>query len=158
MAFLSIPQLQIEGQCQYTETNLVYDWAVRDNGGSCSSILGTTEGSGEALKAYIESLKDEFGYPLHSYAANQSGINTVTRDGRFAMESVEKHHLTVWNRNFVLDEKTDNIVLRESGKSVGVVHESVRNTDESRFADQNGKNYLLIMESGTRLKVYAITQ
>jgi hypothetical protein len=44
----------------------------------------------------------------------------------------------------------------ETGQQVGAVEETTHNSVQSRFADRNGHYYLLVMEGGTRLKVYEI--
>jgi len=34
----------------------------------------------------------------------------------------------------------------------------VKDSVQSQFADQDGQDYLLVIEGGTRLKIYAITE
>jgi hypothetical protein len=46
----------------------------------------------------------------------------------------------------------------KTGHQLGSVEESVSDTVESRFASNDGRDYLLVMEGGWRLKVYAIVE
>ena len=50
----------------------------------------------------------------------------------------------------------ENILSLSTGEQVGSANEPVDSFD-SRFAALNGREYLLVMERGTRLTIYAIT-
>jgi hypothetical protein len=157
LVVLALPDLSVQGQCRYSEAHRGDTWVVRDEDGACGAILGRIAGSPGSLREFIESLEDAYGFPVHREAPGQPcPVTGVTRDRRFEKESCEKYHLSAWNRNHVTDQLTENILSLETGKQVGTVEEATRNSVQSRFADQNGHYYLLVMEGGTKLKVYEI--
>ena len=154
---LALPDLNVEGRCHFSETHGGDTWGVEDEEGACAAVLGRIAGRPLSLSEFNESLDDDHGFPLHRKAARGPCPDTgVTRDHRLEKETCEKYHLSVWNRNRVMDELTENIRSLETGQQVGAVEETTHNSVQSRFADQNGHYYLLVMEGGTRLKVYEI--
>ena len=149
LVILAVPDLKVEGQCHY---------AGNDENGVCGEMLSRIIGSTLSLQEYIETLQDAYGLPVRHAAPKPECPSTgVTRDRRFTKESCEKHHLSTWNRNSVIGELKENIISLDSGKQVGTVQETTRNSTRSHFADQNGRNYVLVMEGGTKLKVYEIS-
>jgi hypothetical protein len=52
----------------------------------------------------------------------------------------------------------EDVFLVSTGKKVGTVNKTIRDSDNSRFAEKNGRNYLLLMQGGTKLNVYELTE
>jgi hypothetical protein len=157
LVLLGLPGLSVQGECRYSEERRGEARTVEDEDGGCDAILGHLSDSPVSLRQYLDSLEDSHGFPLHRPALRKPCPATgVTRDRRFEKESCEKFHLSLWNRNYVRDKLTENVLSLETGKQVGTVEEATNNTVQSRFADQNGHYYLLVIEGGTKLKVYEI--
>lgn len=154
---LTVPDLTVEGQCRYSEAGRGDSWTAADDNGACGAMLGSVTDGPISLRDYIETLQDAYGFPVHraAPAAPCPGSGT-TRDGRFKKESCEKYHLSAWNRNVVIDESKENILSADSGELVGAIEETTHNSVNSHFAEQNGRDYVLVMEGGTKLKVYEI--
>jgi hypothetical protein len=52
----------------------------------------------------------------------------------------------------------ENIYSAKSGAQIGTIKETTRDTVNARFAEHDGRDYLLVLEGGTQLKVYEITE
>jgi hypothetical protein len=81
-----------------------------------------------------------------------------TRQGRPCTPSGEAPDHRFAKESCVTDKLTETILSRESGKEVGKIEETIHNSVQSQFADQNGHDYVLVMEGGTKLKVYEIKE
>lgn len=157
LVVLTVPDLRDQGQCLYSETPRANTWVVRKEDDACDAILARIASSPVSLREFLESLEDANGFPLQREIRSQPcPVTGVSRDHRLEKRSCEKFHLSTWNRDHVTDQLTETILSLETGKQVGTVEEATRNSVQSRFADQNGHSYLLVMEGGTTLKVYEI--
>jgi hypothetical protein len=103
------------------------------------------------LPLVISQSKDsEYGYPCRSAG--------VTRDGLFRWESCQTMGHSFFWENPTITDRHENIFSTKTGAQIGVVKETTRDTVNSRFAEHDGRDYLLVMEGGTQLKVYEITE
>jgi len=55
----------------------------------------------------------------------------------------------------VITKSVENIFSAQTGEQLGSIEEPTDSVD-SRFASVGGKEYLLVMEGGTRLMIYEI--
>jgi hypothetical protein len=66
-------------------------------------------------------------------------------------------HSFFWE-NPTITDKHENIFSAKTGALIGVVNEAKRDTVAAHFAEHNGRDYLLVIEGSTKLKVYEITE
>ena len=113
-------------------------------------ILEEQVSRGNLPRAISQGKESEYGYPCRSAG--------VTRDGLFRWESCQTMGHSFFLESPAIIDRHENIFSTKTGAQIGVIKETTRDTVNSRFAEQNGRDYLLVMEGGTQLKVYGITE
>ena len=83
-------------------------------------------------------------------------LSYLSSDGQFERDICQHSHRGFWG-NAVVTQSGESIVSLKTGKQVGFINEPTDSV-RSRFASLNGREYLLLMEGGTRLIVYVIRE
>jgi len=141
LAFFSIPSLTPAGTCHFSETLSGASWIPHD------------QDCGPSLHPLLDGLR-----PLRDQtlpAGPPCGPAGSTPDGLYRIESCSDFHRNFWG-NPVVTEMHENVYRVSTGAPIGTVKETVHNTVNSRLAEHDGHDYLLVMEGGTFLKVYEI--
>lgn len=86
---------------------------------------------------YLEGLVDSAGLPPPCPSREATG------DGRFALERCDGRL---------------NIRSLKTGNTIGTINPADRNTVASRLVSLNGRDFLLVMEGGTKLKVWELRE
>jgi len=142
---LSLPDLAVVDQCQYSEWMRSGAIVRREGEQDCAKLLG-----GRSLPDFLTALVD-------TDELRRNG-RLVSRDGLFERESRQKSHRGFFWGNIVVTELVESIFSAHSGELLGSVKEPTHSSVRSRFASMNGRDYLLLMEGGTRLVIYEITE
>jgi hypothetical protein len=161
MAVLSLPGLELSDQCKYSEwtrSNSPTRLAEYD---SCNDLLAHEGGFASVLDfigSFVQtgevSRTNELARP--STCAFLGYARYLSRDGRYEREICLASHRGFWG-GLVVTRAVENIFSTETGKQVGSVEEPTDSV-ESGFASVYGREYLLVMEGGTRLMIYQISQ
>ncbi len=113
-------------------------------------ILREQVSRGNLPTVISQSKESEYGYPCRSAG--------TTQDGLFRLESCQTvGHSFFWENPTVTDVH-QNVFSVKTGAQIGTVKETTRDTVNARFAEHDGRDYLLVLEGGTELKVYEITE
>lgn len=113
-------------------------------------ILEEPVSKGKPARVVRQGENYRYGYPCGSAA--------VTRDGLFRLESCQTMGHTFFWAYPTVTNRHENIYSMKTGALVGVVKETTRDTVSAGLAEVNGRDYLLVVEGGTQLKVYEITE
>lgn len=159
MAVLSLSSLAVTDQCEYSERTRNGSPARRDDESSCMALLAH-EGGFTSLSGFIDDLTDsnevrrtdERRRPPQ--CAFLGYARYVSPDGRYEREICQTSHRGFWG-NPVVSKCVESIFSVGSSEHVGSINEPIDSVD-SRFASVSGREYLLVMEGGTRLMVYSI--
>lgn len=161
LRFLTLPDLTSVGEGHYRETLTCGGRVREDLGGSTAALLARTQGSPVAVADFL----DVFSNFQKAYAAkdplkHRCPTTGITRDGHFEKESCYGFpSRSFWGNPGKPKEWRENILSLRTGTQVGTVDELASGDSvESQLADHDGQNYLLIIEGGTRLKIYAIAE
>ena len=160
MAVLSLPTLAVTDQCEYTEWARTGSPTRREDKGTCAELLAHDARSA-SLSEFIGSLvenkegirTDESHRPPH--CAFLGYARYVSPDGRYEREICLTSHRGFWGTP-VVTKSVENIFAVNTGTQIGSVVEPVTSVS-STFASVAGRQYILVMEGGTHLMVYAIT-
>jgi hypothetical protein len=160
LVLLDLPDLTARDQCHYSESRVVVPGRTgailrRDGERNCDELLARTPGGPISLSDYLDGLQDAFGLP-RKYS-QKCLIEGTSHDGRFEIESCDDLHRNWWGTP-VITMRNANIVSIKTSQQIGSVKETTHDSVESRFAYQNGRDYLLVLEGGTQLKVYEIKE
>ena len=82
-------------------------------------------------------------------------MSHISRDGRLRREFCSGGHRGFFG-NFVVTGARENIFSVQTGQMLGFVKDPNDHPLQSRFATLDGRDYLLVMEGGTRLLVYEV--
>ncbi len=134
LRFFTLPDVTPDGTCRFTETLERRTWAPDDP--DCGSSL---EERSRTL-------------PIGSPCDPAD----TTRDGRLRGEFCQNIRRGFFNP--VVTDQHVNIFSAQTGAQIGVIKETTRDTVGARLAEHGGRDYLLVMEGGTQLKVYEITE
>lgn len=159
LALLSLPGLDIAGQCEYSELSGgaggqmehedACDALVKDAGvPSLPEYMNTFVENDEVLQRKSPRPPE---CALFTYASY------LSRDGRFRRELCTDGHRGFWG-SFVVTNARENVFSSDTGKPLGSVKWPNSHPLQSRFAIAGGRDYLLTMEGGTILRIYQITQ
>lgn len=143
LTVVSLPDLAAIEQCQFSEWTRSGAPARRDDEQGCARLLG-----GGSLSDFLSAFVD-------TDEVRRNG-RLVSRDVRFERENLQKSHRGFWG-NIVVTKSVENIFSVKTGKQLGSIDEPTDSV-RSRFASMNEREYLLLMEGGTRLVVYEITE
>ena len=91
----------------------------------------------------------------HGYPCGSAG---VMRDGLFRLESCQTMGHTFFWEYPTITNRDENIYSTKTGALVGAVKETTHDPVSAGLAEVNGRDYLLVVEGGTQLKVYGITE
>ena len=160
MAMLTLPRLDVSDQCEYSEWTRA--GSTRREGDESCKMLPEHEGGFPSVANFMDNFQkaDEVSRtdsqarppqpPPFGYA------RYLSRDGRYEREVCLTFHRGFWG-NPVVTRHLENIFSAETRKQVGSVEEPASSVD-SRFASVDGQEYLLVMEGGSRLTVYHISE
>ncbi len=81
----------------------------------------------------------------------------MTPDGRFKLEYAQNFHHNLRDNPVVTDIHV-NIQSVKTGSTVGTINETNHDSLNSRLASLNARDFLLVMEGGTKLKVYELRE
>jgi hypothetical protein len=141
--FFSLPGLATDGSCKFKESLQGRRWVP--GGQDCSLSVA------QELVALDPAWGNELlGPPPCPYAADSA-------DGLYRLESC-----SVTGRGFLTDtpalkEQYTNVYSVKTRALVGKIDETTRDTIETRFALLDAREYVLVMEGGTKLKAYLIS-
>jgi hypothetical protein len=144
LRFFTLPGLAADGVCRFTETLEGRTWAPHD------------QDCGPGLQELLDGLtptRSSF-FPAGSPCRSAG----VSRDGQFRWENCETDGRSFFWENPTVTDRHVNIFSAKSAAQIGVVKETTRDSVDSRFAEHDGRDYLLVMEGGTQLKIYEITE
>jgi hypothetical protein len=162
LAILTVPELSIIDSCEYSEWMRSGAVVRRENESDCASLLQNygTSSLDELSRSFVETDEamlrtDEKSRP--SECAFLTYESHISRDGRLRRELCTGGHRGFWG-NFVVTNTMENIFSVETGQKLGSIKEPNDHPLQSRFAKIDTRDYLLVMEGGTRLVVYLITE
>jgi len=160
LQFLSLPNLTVAGEGHYRENLTCAGWIRDDPGEECAATVSRIEGSSIPLGDFLKMFSNIEELRLKDPLKHRCPISGVTRDGRFEMETCFEFGLhTFWGGPGKPRENRENILSVKTGLQVGTLDElAINDSAGEQFADHKGRDYLLVLEGGTRLKVYAITE
>jgi hypothetical protein len=156
LGLFALPDLKAIDRCHYSER--IRNGAVirRDGAQDCVEVLGSVPHGPISLDELISELQ-EGNETLQQCRQPTFGCSRyMSPDGRLESESVLTEH-----RGFshpVVTASVENIFSVKTGKLLGSIEIPLSDSVVSRFASQNGRDYLLVMEGGSRLKVYEIVE
>jgi hypothetical protein len=160
LAVLSVPNLGLTGQCQFSEWTRSNSPTRRDGEEGCAALLSRT-GGGASLSEFIAAFVDTDEVrqtvdrrPRPPQCAFLWYVSYISHDGRFEREICKGSHRGFWG-NQIVTKSVENIFAVKTGEQMGSINEPTDSVD-SRFAAMDGREYLLLMEGGTRLMVYEI--
>jgi hypothetical protein len=113
-------------------------------------ILETPISRGTQARVLRQGEDSKYGYPC--------GTVAVTRDGLFRWESCQTMGHSFLCENPTITDRHENIFSTKTGAQIGVIKETTRDTVGAGLAEHEGRDYLLVLEGGTQLKVYEITE
>ena len=156
-----MPGLEVVEGCEYAEwsTGVLGSGMHLENEGPCSGLVKNAGVASlqEYLRAFIDNDEAlERGRPRPAECAFLTYASYVSRDGRLRRELCTSGHRGFWG-NFVVSNATENVFSAETGKRLGSIKWPSSHPLQSRFATTDGQDYLLVMEGGTLLRVYHIT-
>jgi hypothetical protein len=156
LGVFAVPDLKAIDRCHYSEW--IRNGAVlrRDSGKDCVELLASAPLGSISLDEFLSGLQDgnetQQQCPQPTFGCSRH----VSPDGRLESENVVMVH-----RGFSHPEVTEsgeNIFSVKTGKQLGSIRETLSDSVDSRFASKNGRDYLLVMEGGSRLRVYEIVE
>jgi len=159
LRFLTLPDLTSIGEGHYRETLTCGGRVLEDAGGSTAALLARRLGSPVPLGDFLDVFSNfQAAYGPKDPLKHRCPTTGITRDGQFEKESCYGFPTrTFWGNTGKPKEWRENILSLRTGTQVGTVDELASGDSvESQLADHDGQNYLLIVEGGTRLKIYAI--
>ena len=159
IALLS-PFLTVRDHCQYSEWQRSGSPVRLENESNCAALLQSAEAA--SLDGFRQNLLKnnevartdqrmrppgctDFGYASH-----------ISRDGRLRRDMCTDVHWSLWGHNPVISNVAEIIFSVKTGEKLGSVKEP-NYPVQSQFARMEGRDYLLVMEGGTLLRVYQIT-
>ena len=167
LAILSLPALAVTGQCEYSEWSRTGSPTRREDEGSCAALLAYSYGSA-SLSAFLSTLtsmnKTEVNGSKEVALTDQRQrppqcaflgyARSASSDGRYEREICLTSHRGFWGTP-VVTKSVENIFAVKTGELIGSVDEPVTSI-RSTFVSAGGREYLLVMEGGTRLMVYTV--
>ena len=157
---MSLPSLAVIDECEYIEWVLTGSPTRLEGETSCAALMAHNGGAA-SLQAFIAGLRDskEVRRTDEQRRPPQCAFLGYARylspDGRYEREICQESHGGFW-RNPVITKSVENNFSVANGRRIGTVVEPVTSI-ESRFAWLDGTGYLLVVEGGTRLMAYRIT-
>jgi hypothetical protein len=156
IVLLNLPDLTMGEQCHYSEWMGGGKVIRREGERDCDALLSHTPGGPKPLSAFLDQLRD--GYePRPKELPRWACSAAISNDGRFRREICDDLHRNWWGTP-VVTKAWEDVFSVNTGKKIGTVNKTTRDSDSSRFAEKNGRSYLLLMQGGTQLKVYELTE
>jgi hypothetical protein len=143
LQFLTLPALAPSGACRFTETLEGRAWIPHD------------QDCGPGLPELLDGLVDGYGRPRDRALPATNCTGSTSRDGRLRMESCPIYRqswLSLGDPKVTYPQL--KILSTETGAKIGAFEGS----GTARFAEHDGRDYLLVIEGGTQLKVYEIME
>jgi hypothetical protein len=159
LALLSLPGLEVAGDCEYSEFSANRNSRVEPEN-ACEALVkhaGATSLT-EYMKTFVEN--DEVrqaNWTRPPECAFLTYASYLSRDGRFRRELCTDGHRG-FSGTFVVSNARENVFSTETGKLLGLVKEPSSHPLQSRFATADGRDYLVTTEDGIILKIYQITE
>ena len=113
-------------------------------------ILEEPVSRGTSARVVRQGEDNKYGYPCDSAG--------VTRDGLFRLESCQTMGHTFFWEYPTITNRHENIYSTKTGARVGAVKEPRARRLALGLAEVSGRDYLLVVEGGTQLKVYEIAE
>jgi len=151
---LSVPELAVAAHCRYVKrsSGTLPERPLRlDASHDCDTLLAKSGTGTRSLQEYFDSIPDQAGF-LKRTRIQDSPFMIGSPDGRFVLEAQGCPIQHLFGRVRSVDAM-ENVVLRSPRTPVGEI--SCKNA--ARFAVVNGRDYLLLMENNTEVKVYEVT-
>jgi hypothetical protein len=128
--FITLPTLVPSGECRFSET-------VK------KGVTLHDHDCGRALSKLLDGLVDSRGLPFSGISSHNPDceVTAASRSGRFRTEDCKN--------------QPGSIISVKNGVRIGTINETTRSLD-ARFAEHDGRDYLLVLEGGTQLKIYEI--
>jgi hypothetical protein len=156
IVLLNLPDLTTSEQCHYSEWMGGGKVIRREGEQDCDALVSHAPGGPKNPSEFLDQLRDN-NEPRPKERPPFNCGASISHDGRFRSESCTDFHRNCWG-NPVVTKAWEDIVSVRTGKQIGTVNMNVRDSGSSRFAGLDGRNYLLVMEGGTKLKVYVLTE
>jgi hypothetical protein len=168
LANFGVPDLSQRWQCQYSEG--LYSGRVvwRKGEENCGSLLKVPNSGFSTVAEYLSGLRygnetERQGYRADAQWAYTLGMHDVncgstylSSDGQLQKVSCASLRRAFW-AGMVATKVVERISEVKTGRQVGLIEETTRDTVKSRLAVLDGVSYLLVVEGGTRLRVYRIS-
>jgi len=160
LRFLTLPDLTSAGESHYREELTCAGRVREDPGESTVALLARTQGAPVRLADFLDVFSNFHAiYGQKDPLKHRCPTTGITRDGEFEKESCYGPPTrTFWGNPGKPAEWRENILSLRTGQQVGTVDELIGDSVDSQLADHDRQNYLLIVEGGTRLKIYAIKE
>jgi len=160
LLILSLPELVITNQCSYSKEFPSGSLSQHDVV-QCNSLLTYQQSGSLPLAAYLAELKNSRGKWVKDITSDPTkrrlcgGVVALTPDGRFKWESCQDVHRNWWG-NPKLYARWGNFFSVKTGKQLGTLRETTHDSVDACLSEQNGRDYMLVVEGGGKLKVYEI--
>ena len=166
LALLSLTTLAVADQCEYSAWSRTGSPTRREDKGSCAALLAHA-GRSTSLSAFISDLTDKKTEANGSKEIDRTDqrnrppqcaflgyARLASSDGRYEREICLTSHRGFWGTP-VVTKSVENIFALKTGELIGSVDEPVTSI-RSTFVSAGGREYLLVLEGGTRLMVYSV--
>jgi hypothetical protein len=153
LTVMDLPTLRVVGQCQFKEWMSSGTVERREGEESCDGLLAPGSGGRVSVATYLDRLEDSYGFPRKRTPSPPCPV-VATRDGKFELEFCQNFHKNFWGNPVVTDNRV-NIRSLKAG-SVATVNLTSRDSVTTKLAYQSGRDFLLVVEGGTKLKVYEL--
>jgi len=156
LGLFALPDLKAVDRCHYSES--IRNGAVtrRDSGKDCADLLASVPPGSISLDEFLSELQEGNETLQQCPQATFGCSRHVAPNGRLESENVVTEH-----RGFshpVVTESVENLFSVKTGKQLGSIEETLSDSVVSRFASKDGHPYLLVMEGGSRLRIYEIVE
>jgi hypothetical protein len=159
LQLLTLPDLTNAGECHYREALHCGGNSRDDRSGACADMLRRTQGDSISLSDFLNVFSSFYELRLKDPLKHRCPTTGITRNGRFEKESCFGFPTrTFWGNPGKPSEYRENILSLKTGQQVGTINELGKESVLSQFADRDGRDYLIVIDSGTRLKIYLIAE
>jgi len=148
LRFLTLPDLVPDGSCRFSET-------IKGKIGEKRSFEMHDQDCGSER---LDGLVAGDGVPWNRRMIHPDGCGDLPASGDALFRAEFCQTIRRGLLNPVVTDQHVTVLSTKTGSQIGIIKEATRDTVNSRFAQQDGRDYLLVMEGGTQLKVYEITE
>jgi hypothetical protein len=153
---LNLPTLAVADQCQFKEWVRSGTVERREGVSDCDNLLSRNSTGPISLAAYLSQMRGS-AFPRINHPEPPCFESEVTRDDRFELDYCVDGHTNLLGHPVESGRRVEIRSLR-TGRMIDTINETTRDSVDSRLSYQNGRDFLLVVEGGTKLKVYELKE